>query len=548
MDSDSSRRWPGKHNSVTLPKKETGLILGVGYDDVIESHQPAEPRTAKMSTGKKRQDEVVSNGEFFGDQLWQSPVDMIELGVETEEYNKAKNADNCGNGRSSELLQDCSYRHCVDEKNDEINLAVHMQKTSNSCVGDPVQDEEGSESSTGVKSLTEEKKVTSDSESDEAPDLSHGYDENGMYEVERILAKRTQDQWGRPEVQYYVKWKDWPYKTCTWETKRSFGDWAEVRTEFNRRYHALQVVTRKPTYLQNHLRQLHSLARWEHSINTILTQNSREILYIHNDVDAERARHDFTYILKNKYPSELTMFLKEVNTSVSCNCGSDCGDIDKCCPRREGSKFYYKRRNGIKNEFYTCADRRVSAKIVECNDACSCDQSCPTKVVQRGRTQKVAIVRRKTCGWGVVTLEPILESTFVVEYVGEVLSIEEARSRHDSTYHFEMDGGDEVKYVIDAKHFGNEAAFINHSCDPNLDAVCVYVERIDPALHRIALFSNRRIEKGEELTLNYFRGREDEMKSRTSTSSGLRRRCECGAKNCMKYWPTVETDSDDENS
>lgn len=77
-----------------------------------------------------------------------------------------------------------------------------------------------------------------------------------------------------------------------------------------------------------------------------------------------------------------------------------------------------------------------------------------------------------------------------------MLTVEEAASRKDNTYHFELDGSGVTKYVIDAKYYGNEAAFINHSCDPNLDAICVQIEQADPSLHRIALFSNRRIARG----------------------------------------------------
>ncbi|VDM40450.1 unnamed protein product [Toxocara canis] len=145
----------------------------------------------------------------------------------------------------------------------------------------------------------------------------------------------------------------------------------------------------------------------------------------------------------------------------------------------------------------------LAGMLVECNEECKCDDSCPTKVVQKGRRYKVAIVRRKKCGWGIVALEAIASNTFVVEYVGEVITVAEAAGRKDNTYHFELDGCGQVKYVIDAKHFGNEAAFINHSCDPNLDAICVHVERVDPALHRIALFSNRHINRGMAVELAF---------------------------------------------
>lgn len=77
-----------------------------------------------------------------------------------------------------------------------------------------------------------------------------------------------------------------------------------------------------------------------------------------------------------------------------------------------------------------------------------------------------------------------------------MLTITEGESRLDTSYQFEMDGFGELKYMLDALHYGNEAAFINHSCNPNLIALSVRVERIDPSIHRIGLFSIRRIRRG----------------------------------------------------
>ncbi|VDN86225.1 unnamed protein product [Brugia pahangi] len=114
-----------------------------------------------------------------------------------------------------------------------------------------------------------------------------------------------------------------------------------------------------------------------------------------------------------------------------------------------------------------------------------------------GRRYIVAIVRTETRGWGIFALEDIPSNVFVTEYIGEVsirfffevLTVAEGDSRHDSMYQFELNGYNEIKYLIDAKYYGNEAAFINHSCDPNLVAVPVHVERLDQ-FHRIGLFSN----------------------------------------------------------
>ncbi len=46
-----------------------------------------------------------------------------------------------------------------------------------------------------------------------------------------------------------------------------------------------------------------------------------------------------------------------------------------------------------------------------------------------------------------------------------------------------------AKYVIDARHIGNVARFINHSCIPNLMNMQFWIETQDRTLHRVALFS-----------------------------------------------------------
>ena len=50
--------------------------------------------------------------------------------------------------------------------------------------------------------------------------------------------------------------------------------------------------------------------------------------------------------------------------------------------------------------------------------------------MQKGRKIKLCIYRTSNgCGWGVKTLEAIKQGSFVVEYVGEVITSEEADTR-----------------------------------------------------------------------------------------------------------------------
>jgi SET domain-containing protein len=126
-------------------------------------------------------------------------------------------------------------------------------------------------------------------------------------------------------------------------------------------------------------------------------------------------------------------------------------------------------------------------------------------------------------GQGGFATEHIPAGTRIIEYAGQRLTPAEADARYpdDSldrhhTYLFAID--DEI--VIDAVVDGNEARFINHSCDPNCDAV------IDDA--RIWIETIRDIEPGEELAYDYAYV----LKERHSPAAKRRYPCSCGAANC----------------
>jgi SET domain-containing protein len=90
---------------------------------------------------------------------------------------------------------------------------------------------------------------------------------------------------------------------------------------------------------------------------------------------------------------------------------------------------------------------------------------------------------------GCYTTIPLKHGTFIVEYTGERLTVDEADERYEDradTYLFGLSDGE---YVIDGD---NVAAFVNHSCDPNCET-----EEIDG---RVWITAMRDIEAGEELT------------------------------------------------
>ncbi|MDD0816097.1 SET domain-containing protein-lysine N-methyltransferase [Curvibacter sp. HBC28] len=101
-------------------------------------------------------------------------------------------------------------------------------------------------------------------------------------------------------------------------------------------------------------------------------------------------------------------------------------------------------------------------------------------------------------GRGVFAVQDIAEGETVIEYVGEVITWDEAQDRHphdpndpNHTFYFHVD----EDRVIDALNGGNSSRWINHSCDPNCIA--------DEEDGRIFIKALRNIYAGEELNYDY---------------------------------------------
>ena len=102
-----------------------------------------------------------------------------------------------------------------------------------------------------------------------------------------------------------------------------------------------------------------------------------------------------------------------------------------------------------------------------------CGPDCINRVIQKGRKHKLAIFRTDNgCGWGVKALERISAGSFVVEYVGEILTREQASEREGWYAEQLMPCSYSLfaeVFVIDPTLYGNAARFINHDEDPNAD-------------------------------------------------------------------------------
>jgi len=123
-------------------------------------------------------------------------------------------------------------------------------------------------------------------------------------------------------------------------------------------------------------------------------------------------------------------------------------------------------------------------------------KKAPIQPAATGR--RIQVRRSGVHGKGVFALIDIPKGARIIEYVGEIISWEEAQRRHphdpkdpNHTFYFHVD----EQRVIDALHGGNAARWINHSCGPNCEA--------DEDEGRIFIKALRKIKAGEELNYDY---------------------------------------------
>ncbi|NWU94235.1 ASH1L methyltransferase, partial [Upupa epops] len=148
-----------------------------------------------------------------------------------------------------------------------------------------------------------------------------------------------------------------------------------------------------------------------------------------------------------------------------------------------------------------CLNRMIFA---ECSpNTCPCGEQCCNQRIQRHEwVQCLERFRAEEKGWGIRTKEPLKAGQFIIEYLGEVVSEQEFRNRmieqyhnHSDHYCLNLDSG----MVIDSYRMGNEARFINHSCNPN----CEMQKWSVNGVYRIGLYALKDMPAGTELTYDY---------------------------------------------
>lgn len=117
---------------------------------------------------------------------------------------------------------------------------------------------------------------------------------------------------------------------------------------------------------------------------------------------------------------------------------------------------------------------------------------------------------RPGTGKGLFALTDIPKGDFILEYTGKKIPTKVADEMDTARYLFEVD----EEWTIDGEDETNTARYINHSCDPNVEA--------DVHDGHILITATRKIRAGEELGIDYGEEYYDEFIKPVG--------CKCGAK------------------
>lgn len=131
-------------------------------------------------------------------------------------------------------------------------------------------------------------------------------------------------------------------------------------------------------------------------------------------------------------------------------------------------------------------------------------------------------------GRGVYCKRPIRKGTRIIEYTGKRMSWEEAPNdpNNPHTFNFGLDDGQ----VINPEIGGNEARWINHSCDPNCEA-------IEDEDDRVFIYALRKLSAGEELFYDYAL----ELDEPPTKELEKEHACHCGSRKCRGTMLSLES-------
>jgi len=173
-----------------------------------------------------------------------------------------------------------------------------------------------------------------------------------------------------------------------------------------------------------------------------------------------------------------------------------------------------------------CLNRSLNVECSEETCRFAATGECKNQRIGRRLQAPSRVFRTEGRGWGVAAVEDVEVGTFVSEYVGEVIDDEEVARRLWLAKEEEGEGADfymveAVGATVDARYFGNESRFLNHSCDPN----CRLEKWNVGGSYRLGIFAIKPIPAGTEYCWDY----------QFSNFEGSKpKACRCGAATCRK--------------
>uniref|UniRef100_A0A3P8Q1L4 Histone-lysine N-methyltransferase, H3 lysine-36 specific n=1 Tax=Astatotilapia calliptera TaxID=8154 RepID=A0A3P8Q1L4_ASTCA len=232
-------------------------------------------------------------------------------------------------------------------------------------------------------------------------------------------------------------------------------------------------------------------------------QAEKELRQLQEDRKNDRKPPPYKHIKVNRPIGKVQIFTADLSEIPRCNCKKT--DDSPC---------------GMDSE---CINRML---LYECHpQVCPAAERCLNQAFTKRQYSQVEIFRTLSRGWGLRCVHDIKKGQFVSEYVGEVIDEEECRSRirhaqDNNICNFYMLTLDKDR-IIDAGPKGNEARFMNHSCQPNCETQKWTVNGDT----RVGLFALIDIAAGTELTFNY----------NLECLGNRKTVCKCGASNCSGF-------------
>ena len=131
------------------------------------------------------------------------------------------------------------------------------------------------------------------------------------------------------------------------------------------------------------------------------------------------------------------------------------------------------------------------------------------------KSRSLSVKKSLLHGLGCFATVRFLTGNRIAEYAGEKISRKEAMrrmKRSDGKRISEL----EAEWYIDGSVDGNQTQYINHSCDPNADAVVIGGS--------LFIFALREIELGEVITVDYLNSFEQDQSVRQCLTASCRQR------------------------